>query len=175
MTMEKRLEGQKAELAEKWAEAIFETYPKETQQVWKGNDNRFTNPVGVAIHQATEELVDHLLVWDDASAIALSLDKIIKVRAVQNFTPSQAISFVFLFKKVLRDEFFQIMKKEGTLEDLLRFEAKLDNLAMMAFDIYSKSREQLFTMRVDEVKRAQKNLLRKAGMVADVTALEVEE
>lgn len=175
MTMEKRLAGLETELAEKWADAIFGTYPKETQQVWKNNKDRFSNPVGKAIRQATVELVDHLMTWEDASAIADSLNELIKVRAVQSFTPSQAIGFVFLFKKILRDEFFKALQAEGKLEDLLRFEAKLDNLAMMSFDIYSKSREQLFAMRVDEVKRSQRTLLRRAGMIADVTDLESEE
>ena len=64
------------------------------------------------------------------------------------------------------------MKAEGTLDDLLRFEAKVDNLAMMSFDIYSKGREQIYRLRVDEVKRAQSNLLRKAGMIVDVTVEE---
>jgi hypothetical protein len=101
--------------------------------------------------------------------MAASLDKLIRIRAVQDFSPSQAISFVFLLKKLLRDEFFSDLKAQGRLEDLLRFEAKVDNLAMMSFDIYTKSREMIYRMRVDEVKRSQSSLLRKAGMIADVT------
>ena len=72
-------------------------------------------------------------------------------------------------KKLLRDEFFKSMEKDGTLGDLLRFEAKVDNLSMIAFDIYSKSREVVYQFRVDEVKRSQSSLLRKAGVVVDVT------
>ena len=76
----------------------------------------------------------------------------------------------FLLKKLIRDEFFKDMEKDGTLADLLRFEARIDNLAMMSFDIYTKSREEVFRLRVDEVKRAQSNLLKRAGMIVDVTA-----
>ncbi len=61
------------------------------------------------------------------------------------------------------------MEAEGKLGDLLRFEAKIDNMAMMAFDIYSKGREHIYRMRVDEVKRLQSQLLKRAGMIADVT------
>jgi hypothetical protein len=170
MTFESTLAERKAELSQKWAELVLRTYPKETQKVWTRQKDRFQNPVGAAIIEATGELLDHLIEWQDADGMATSLDKLIRIRAVQDFTPSQAISFVFLLKKLLRDEFFRPMKKDGTLEDLLRFEAKVDNLAMMSFDIYSKSREEVFRFRVEEVKRAQSSLLRKAGMVADVTA-----
>ena len=170
MTFESTLAERKAELSEKWAELVLRTYPKETQKVWTRQKDRFQNPVGAAIFEATGELFDHLIEWQDAEGMAKSLDKLIRIRAVQDFTPSQAISFVFLLKKLLRDEFFRPMKKDGTLEDLLRFEAKVDNLAMMSFDIYSKSRDEVFRFRVEEVKRSQSSLLRKAGMVADVTA-----
>ncbi len=169
MTFESELVERKAELAEKWADLILQSYPKETQKIWGRQKDRFQNPVGVTIIEATRDLFDHIPDWQDAEKISASMDKLIRIRAVQDFSPSQAISFVFLLKKLLRDEFFKTMKDEGCLEDLLRFEARVDNLAMMSFDIYSKSRELVYRMRVDEVKRAQSNLLKKAGMIVDVT------
>ncbi|WP_419786004.1 RsbRD N-terminal domain-containing protein [Pseudodesulfovibrio sp.] len=168
MTFESQLAERKAELAEKWADLVLRTYPKETQKVWGRQKDRFQNPVGATIIETTRELMDHILEWTDAEGMARSLDKLIRIRSVQDFSPSQALSFVYLLKKLLRDEFFQEMKSEGRLEELMRFEAKVDNLAMMSFDIYTKSRELIYRMRVDEVKRAQSNLLRKAGMIADV-------
>ena len=169
MTFESVLAQRKPELSEKWADLILQTYPKETQKIWGRQKDRFQNPVGAAIIEATRDLIDLVIDWQDAEKIAEGLDRLIRIRSVQDFSPSQAVSFVFLLKKLLRDEFFQPMKKDGTLEDLLRFEAKIDNLAMMSFDIYSKGREQIFRLRVDEVKRAQSSLLRKAGMLVDVT------
>jgi len=172
MTFESELAERKEELSEKWADLILQTYPKETQKIWGRQKDRFQNPVGVTIIEATRGLIEQVLDWQDADKIAQELDRLIRIRSVQDFTPSQAISFVFLLKKLLRDEFFKPMKENGTLEDLLRFEAKIDNLAMMSFDIYGKGREQIFRMRVDEVKRAQSQLLRKAGMILDVTVEE---
>ena len=169
MTFESELAQRKAELAEKWADLVLKTYPKETQKVWGRQKDRFQNPVGAAIIEATRDLFDHMLEWKDAEAMAQSLDKLIRIRSVQDFSPSQAINFVFLLKKLLRDEFFNDLKAQGRLDELLRFEAKVDNLAMMSFDIYTKSREIIYRLRVDEVKRSQSSLLRKAGMVADVT------
>ena len=168
MTFESKLAERKAELAERWADLILQSYPKETQKVWGRQKDRFQNPVGAAIVDATRDLMGQMLDWKDADAICVSLDKLIRIRAVQDFSPSQAVSFVFLLKKLLRDEFFKPMNEAGTLEELLRFEAKVDNLAMMSFDIYCKSREQVYRLRVEEIKRAQSQLLKKAGMVADV-------
>jgi hypothetical protein len=169
MTFDTVLAERKADLSKGWAELVLRTYPKETQKVWTRQKDRFQNPVGAAILEATGELFELLIDWKDAEEIAVSLDKLIRIRAVQDFSPSQAIGFVFLLKKLIRDEFFKEMEKNGTLADLLRFEARIDNLAMMSFDIYTKSREQVFRMRVDEVKRSQRSLLRRAGMTVDVT------
>lgn len=169
MTLNSVLAERKAELSEKWAEMVLRTYPKETQKVWTRQRDRFQNPVGATILEATKELIDLVIDWEEAGKIAASLDKLIRIRAVQDFTPSQAIGFVFLLKKLIRDEFFKAMEKDGTLAELLRFEARIDNLALMSFDIYTKSRDEVFRLRVEEVKRSQSNLLRRAGMVADVT------
>jgi len=170
MRFETELAERKAELSEKWADLVLGSYPEETRKIWGRQKDRFQNPVGAAIFDATRELFDLMLQWKDAQGIAASLDKLIRIRSVQDFSPSQAVSFVFLLKKLLREEFFKPMQAGGRLDELLRFEAKVDNLAMMSFDIYAKGRETMYRLRVEEVKRAQSSLLRKAGMIADVTA-----
>ncbi|WP_147819942.1 RsbRD N-terminal domain-containing protein [Salidesulfovibrio onnuriiensis] len=175
MTIEALIAEHKADMADKWADLIFGTYPVETQKIWKNKKNRFSNPVGAAIREATGELIDHLLQWEDADAICTSLDKMIRIRSVQDFSPSQALSFLFLFKKLLRDEYFEKLRKSEELEHLLRFEAKLDNMVLLAIDIYSRSREQIYRLRVEEVKRSQHTLLKKARMIVDVTADKAEE
>lgn len=175
MGMEERLGADRETLAEKWVDAILGSYPEETRRIWKTGGNTFANPVGETITRCVGEFIDHLIRWDDAEAMADSLDRLIRIRSVQEFSPSQALSFLFLFKKVLREAYFKEMEKKGELADLLRFEAKLDNMAMMAFDIYSKTREELFAMRVDEVKRAHRNIVRRANCVSDVTAGKAEE
>lgn len=170
MDIERRLAECKTDMADKWADLIFETYPVETQKIWKNKRNRFSNPVGAAIREGTGELIDHLLEWQDPEAICSSLDKLIRIRAVQDFSPSQALNFLFLFKKLLRNEYFREMQASGNLDNLLRFEAKVDNMVLLAIDIYSKDREQVYRLKVEELKRAQHTLLKKARMIVDVTA-----
>lgn len=159
------------ELAQKWADLVLGTYPAETQAVWRKNRDQFTNPVGHNILKSTSELIPLLLTWNDAEAVARSLDTIVKIRAVQDLSPGQALSFVFLLKKLLRQEFTAELSAKGELEELLRFETRVDNLAVMAFDLYVASRDQIARMRVEEVKRAHTNIVRRANLMkADVAA-----
>lgn len=168
MTLERRLSERRDELAEKWADLVLSTYPEETRKLWKQNKDRFTNPVGATIVDVTAKLLELVIVWEDAEEIAAQIDRLVRIRSVQNFTPSQAMSFVFLLKKLLREEFFAELSREGKLDELLRFEPRVDNLALMAFDIYCKGREEIFELRCREIKNAQHNLLKRARMIVDV-------
>ncbi|MBU1230010.1 MAG: RsbRD N-terminal domain-containing protein [Proteobacteria bacterium] len=175
MGLEERIAERSKELAEKWAVLILGTYPPETQAVWKENRERFSNPVGHAILKASSELIPLLLAWNDAEAVAGALTQLVKIRAVQDFAPSQALSFVFLFKKLLRQEFLKELSAQGSLEELLAFETRVDNLAVIAFDLYVAARDQVQRMRVEEVKRAHVNIVRRANLMAsDVTARKAE-
>ena len=175
MNLESRLAERRDDLVAKWRDMVLGTYPAETQKFWQRQKNRFANPVGHAIDECTARLFDLVLQWDDAEAVAEALDQLIKIRAVQDFSPSQAISVIYLLKKLLRDEFMKELARENRLEELMAFEVRVDNLALMAFDLYSRDREAVFELRVKEVKIAQHNLLRRAGMLVDNTATGAEE
>ncbi len=165
MDLERRLAEDKEELARKWYDLLLGAYPPETQKIWKAQLDGFQNPVGETMKEATAKLVGLILSWDDAAAIGHELDRIIKIRAVQDFKPSQALAFVFQFKKLLRDTYLDEVKKSGEWDALLGQEAKIDNLALMALDIYCKCRQQVFDLKVAEIKRAQHNLLIRANMI----------
>jgi len=175
MGLEERIAERSEELAEKWADLILGTYPPQTQAVWRPNRERFSNPVGHAILTTTAEIIPLLLAWNNAEAVAGSLTQLVKIRAVQDFAPSQALSFVFLLKKLLRQEFAKELSARGALDELLAFETRVDNLAVIAFDLYVSARDQVQRMRVEEVKRAHVNIVRRANLMrSDVTAGKAE-
>ncbi|CCO22803.1 RsbRD N-terminal domain-containing protein [Maridesulfovibrio hydrothermalis] len=170
MNLVQKMSERKEDLAAKWYDIVLSSYPVETQKIWKANNDRFTNPVGITIKKVTSELLDLILEWKNADAIAQSLDELVKIRTVQEFAPSKALSFVFLFKKLMRDEFMEELKKEGKLDELLAFEARIDNLGLIAFDIYTKNRDLIAQMRIEEVKRSHHMLLRRVNKIEDASA-----
>ncbi|MFW5836391.1 MAG: RsbRD N-terminal domain-containing protein [Desulfovibrionaceae bacterium] len=170
MDLYERLSEERADLAEKWLALLLQTYPQQTQQLWMRNQDPFANPVGSSFRQAVSALLDQILDWSDAEAISEALDKIIRIRAVQDFSPSQAVSFVYQLKRLVREGYMQKAVAAGTMEQFLDFEARLDNLALMAFDVYTKCREEVYEMRVKEVKNAQHKLLLRAKMIVDNSA-----
>jgi hypothetical protein len=85
------------------------------------------------------------------------------------------LNFVYLLKRLIRERYWRELEKAGSLNQLADFETRLDNLALMAFDVYTKCREQVYEMRITEVKNAQHKLLVRAGMIADGSAGKAEE
>ncbi|MGE4292458.1 MAG: RsbRD N-terminal domain-containing protein [Desulfovibrio sp.] len=175
MEFSDRLAQDRAKLVSNYADLILGTYPAETQAVWRKQTDRFANPVGTAILEAAQELIDAFLAWDDAEQVSHALEALVRIRSVQNFKPSQALCFVYLLKKVLRDAYLKELAASGELQALMALETRIDNMGLIAFDLYSKTREQIFAMRVEEVKRAQYNLLRRARMIVDSPAAGADE
>jgi hypothetical protein len=88
------------------------------------------------------------------------------VRSVQEFTPSQAISFIFCLKEAVREELKEELQDTNLLTELAVFDAQIDQLALFAFDIYVKCREQIYELRVNEIKRTGFRLLKKANLIS---------
>ena len=94
------------------------------------------------------------------------LFEIVKIRSVQGFTPSQAISFVYLLKETFREVLAERPADFGSWEELLEIEDRVDRLACFSFDLFMESREKIYELRVDEIKRTGFRLLQKAELIS---------
>ena len=131
-------------IAEQWLGRAVESYPEQTAQFLLGQRDRFRNPVGYTFREALKVLVEEVLGSMDGARIASALDGIVRIRAVQDFTPSQAVGFVFLLRGALA----------GAAETVgAETHKRIDELALLAFDAYSQCREQIAEIRSKEARR----------------------
>lgn len=103
-------------------------------------------------------------------AVHAALGDLIRIRAVQDLRPEQAIGVLFLFKPVLRELFLVDMLAEGRLDSYLEMESRLDSLVLVAFNMYLGDRERVYAERVAEQRRGDASLRRwaaKHGMTQD--------
>lgn len=160
MVLEYFLSQKRASILEKWFRLILESYPADSSRFFKQEKDRFINPVGYTIFQEIEALYEGLLRGMNSDKLSTSLDNIIRIRAVQNFSPSQATSFVFLLKKAIREELEKEIRENQLFGELLEFESRIDELALHAFDIYMKCRDKVYEIRVSEVEAERDRLLK---------------
>lgn len=136
-----------------WLRRVLETYPDESGRFLGDVKDPFANPVGAALSRELALLFDGLVEGGDSARTLASLDNVVKIRAVQDFTPSQAVGFVFLLKQVVEKEFGGEVAAGSPAEDWRAFEAKVDGMALSAFDLYSAARERLCDIRIGEMRK----------------------
>ena len=150
-SLNRALIGRKNTIVEEWLRLTLRTYPEPTTQFLSQENDPFRNPVGTTFRKGLAALFDELVSAGDLAATVPVLDRIVRIRAVQNFTASQAVAFVFLLKQVVRGE----LGESTTLfaGEYAILEARIDKLALLAFDIFVKCREQIFEIKAKEAKR----------------------
>ncbi len=140
---------EKSRIVEEWLQRTIRTYPQST---FASKDrDPFRNPVRNTLSEGLTTLFDQLVAPTDPAAVAEALDRIIRLRAVQNFSAGEAVAFIFLLKGVLRDEFAG--ECSLTVEELAALEDRIDELVLLAFDIFMKCREQIYRIRAKEAMR----------------------
>ena len=164
---------QKAVL-DQWFDLIMGTYAENTAVLWKKRDDPFANPVRHKFEAGMRGIVVGLAACGatppDEATFAPLLDEIVRVRAVQDFTPSQAVAFIFLLKKAVRETLWAKVTEDDLFVELLALESAIDVLAQLAFDIYCQCREKIAGLRVDQIKKQYDRLLKRANLVCDFAA-----
>ena len=161
------LSDKRAVILKRWIDHILDTYPAETANFLRGKNSRFANPVGHSVSEGVECIFEDLLQGIDQDRVSVFLDNIIRIRAIQEFTPSQAISFVFFLKKIIRDELAKEIRENSLSDELTLLENQIDSLGLLAFDIFMRCREKLYDIKANEMKHMTFRLLQKANLICE--------
>jgi hypothetical protein len=62
------------------------------------------------------------------------------------------VGFVFLLKRAIGETLKNEICKESVMEEWLKFQSRIDDLALQAFDIYMDCREKICEIRVNRAK-----------------------
>lgn len=153
-------ENRPAVLAD-WMERILAAYPPETARFLRDTSDPFGNPVGAALREELPTLLDGVLVAADDERLHASLDRILRVRAVQGLAPSAAVSFLLELKPVLE----RLLESTGSAarDELALLDRRVDRVALAAFDVYSICREQVCEIRVRSIRELSMKHLERLG------------
>jgi hypothetical protein len=152
------LANSRSDILQRWFQLVVEGYPSGAGRFLASETDRFANPVGQTLRRQCEALLDGLLAGRPPGELGAALDDIVRIRAVQDFTPSQAIGFVFLLKRALREQAGSEPSPELARE-LVELDGRIDSLACQAFDIYMSCREKIYELRANEIRNRTFKLL----------------
>ena len=173
MTLAELLQKNQDAIIGRWFEFALATYGGAAPAAFKRQKDPFANPVGHSLRVGTRNIFAALLSGMDGGKgdsgemdlekIRQDLHDIVKIRAVQEFPASEAVGFVFQLKEAVRVELAGT-KLAGAKQaeaandprfrrELAKLESQIDQVALAAFDIFVQCREQVYDLRVNEVKR----------------------
>lgn len=175
MGLEKFLGLKRSEIIKTWFDQVVKTYHGESTHFLLDVKDPFSNPVGSTTFKALGDVLDALISDKNRSEIIPLLDPPIRIRAVQEFSPSQSVSFIFFLKTIVRNILEKEIKNNDISEkELTNFDEKVDGLSLIAFDIYMGCREQIFKFRAEHVKSRTLKLLEKADILCEVPEVGTE-
>jgi hypothetical protein len=147
------LEKRKDTIVERWVDAVLSAYPPESAALFQAQRDPFANPLGHSVREGTQGIFQTILDGMDQEDLRTHLDKIVRIRAVQQLTPSEALSFVFSLRSIVREVIPEAVAEARHQEGLAEMDRNIDGVALAAFELYAARREELSQLRINEVKR----------------------
>ncbi|MFZ3048544.1 MAG: RsbRD N-terminal domain-containing protein [Desulfatirhabdiaceae bacterium] len=168
MNLKQLLQKHKRAILNHWFDLLVESYQSDTATFIKSQKDPFHNPVGDTARKGLEALLDGVVDGMDTETFKSFLDPIIRIRAIQNFSPSQAVSFILQLKSLL----YRQVEKELTDLNLRReydeIASRIDDLCLLSFNIYMQCRETLYQIQADEVRNRTFKVLKRSGLLKEV-------
>jgi hypothetical protein len=153
MELAKLLESKRKAILGQWIQLVIETYPSATANLLGKQQDPFRNPVGHAISEGLGRALDQIRTSMDRDVLLEALDGIIRIRSIQDFTPTEAVSFVFGLKAITRAAIGADGQTDAMSADLVDFDSRVDQVALLAFEKYTACREKLYEIKVSEIKK----------------------
>lgn len=160
------LKARKGAIVKAWIARTLHAYPDHTFRFLDQEKDPFRNPVGHTLKEGLAALLEELLGGMNAEKITPLLNDIVRIRAVQDCTAAQAVAFPFLLKNVIRETLHSSCcpplspsggKDKGDAgswsDALAPLEDRIDEMALLAFDLFMRCRESMYEVRVNETKR----------------------
>lgn len=163
---------------EKWFDQISKTYAERTSQFLTSVEDPFANPVGTTFAANLSDIYDLLVKKADSTEFRKPIEDVVRIRAVQEFSASKAVGWIFLIKPVLRElwhgklykDAVDYSKSPGALEDLAEFESQIDGLALICFDLYMECREKDYMIKATELRDRSKKFMERVRVMEESRA-----
>jgi antitoxin component of RelBE/YafQ-DinJ toxin-antitoxin module len=167
MELVKQLAQKKSTIIKMWFEKVINTYPIDTAQFLKNQKDPFANPVGQNSLKSLQDIFDLALGGFDPKTARPLIDPIVRIRAIQDFTPSQAVGFMFDLKTIIRETVPVDTTESQNLKALHALDGRIDQLGLLAFDIYMQCREKILDLKANEMRARTYAAFSRAGLIKE--------
>ncbi|MGI6656387.1 MAG: RsbRD N-terminal domain-containing protein [Desulfobulbus sp.] len=150
MDLNAALTQKQEEIVALWIERTLDSYA--APGFFKQSKDPFANPVGSTISSGLRQLFELVRTGAENDMFVRPLDQVIRIRAVQEFTAAQAVAPFLELKWIVRQVFSGDKATLPLASAMDELDLVIERMALLAFDIYSQCREQLYRNRIRELK-----------------------
>jgi hypothetical protein len=147
------LETRKDTIVDRWVDEVLSAYPSDAAALFRKQRDPFANPLGHSVREGVRGVFQAILDGMPEEPLHEHLDRILRIRAVQEITPTEAVSFVFPLRAIVREVIPEAEEEKRHRGGLAALDRTIDQVALAAFELYAARREELSRLRVNEVKR----------------------
>lgn len=140
-------------LVSQWLEAALQPYAENTRRFLLLERDPFRNPVGHSLHVGLPLLLEAILDGRELREVLPALDTIFRIRATQDFSATEAVSFIFSLKEVFRRALNPGSELDANGQLLMTMDARIEEMARLALQIFAQCREQMGAIQSNEIKR----------------------
>jgi hypothetical protein len=146
-------------LIAKWQQAVIDSYPEGAGKFLSVNKSQFGNPIGFALQQDLPKIFDELSGSMNQEVLSSSIENIIKLRAVQEFTPSEAIGFINLLKVIIISEVQSMMTDKTFADSYFQFDKNIEIANGIAFEKYLEMKLKLSEIKINEIRNRNQKMV----------------
>ena len=150
MELAEALHNNRYKIVDRWVEYTLSTYA--SSSFFKKEKDQFANPIGGTVRSSLKALFPLLSKGGDIEDFKAPLSKFMHLRAVQDFSPSQAIAPVNAVKHLTREVLESDKETAELVNNLYDFDFNVDLAMLAAFDLYMECKERVYQIRIREIK-----------------------
>ncbi len=139
---------QRAALLNAWLDRVAHSYPAETSRFLLGTGDPFANPVGAELRNTLGTIIEGFSEdWplDDLEPV---LDRFIRIRAVQEFSPGDSVAFILDLKGLVREHVSGATSEAA----LMAVDSWVDRLLLKVFSVYVRCRDEMHFIQVKAIR-----------------------
>ena len=152
LTINQILHEKKQQILSRWQSSAFSCQNHDLLRGQK-QEQRFSNPIAYVIEKNTREIYEWLIKDEKDGDLFTPLEEICRFRAVQDIKPAEALRFIYALKQIIRDELMDEIQNSDVKAQLWDVDQRIDEIGLLAFNIFSDYRAKIYEIRIDEIKR----------------------
>ncbi len=154
-------------------ETVYSSYPAESAMFFRKTKDPFANPVGTTLKKSLSELYDVLGAGSfDPQKARNSLEPIVKLRSVQDLSPTEALGFIFELKTIIGSGIGS--GENHTVEEGKGLFSRIDSVMLLAFDLYMENKRKIYTLRASQARDNVRQLLLKKDLICELPEIDPE-